>query len=132
MDVLQECCQGWFIQRDGQVLATVVSLLAFDQLVVPELRELGPQRVARRVQPLAGRLETFVRRYQAVAAQGQQRRGDPSRDQRVALEIGLGGPPTRERLLGIKVRMQHSVKLRSSGIEVVTKLSDAGIHVFHS
>ena len=43
MNVLQECCQGWFIQRDGQVLATVVSLLAFDQLVVPELRELGPE-----------------------------------------------------------------------------------------
>ena len=43
MDVLQKCCQGWFVQRDGQVLATVVSLLAFDQLVVPELRELGPE-----------------------------------------------------------------------------------------
>ena len=43
MDVLQKCCQGWFVQRDGQILATVVSLLAFDQLVVPELRELGPE-----------------------------------------------------------------------------------------
>ena len=43
MNVLQEGCQGWFIQRDSQVLATVVPFLAFDQLVVPELCELGPE-----------------------------------------------------------------------------------------
>ena len=43
MNVLQESCQGWFVQRDCQVLAPVISLLAFDQLVVPELCQLGPE-----------------------------------------------------------------------------------------
>ena len=43
LDVLEECGEGRFVQRDGQILATVDSLLAPDELVVPELRQLSPE-----------------------------------------------------------------------------------------
>ena len=43
LDVLEECGEGRFVQRDGQILPTVDSLLAPDELVVPELRQLSPE-----------------------------------------------------------------------------------------
>ena len=87
-----------------------------------KLRELDLQRVAHHIQPLAERLDALEHHYRTMAAQEQPRRSDLPQNQRPAPETGLGGPPTRELLFGIEMRLQNVEKESQTLVERLAHL----------
>ena len=66
LDIFQEGGERGLIQGDGQVLSTVRPLPALDELVIPELGELGPQREVRGHQELRPALAVELHEGQAL------------------------------------------------------------------
>ena len=66
LDILQEGGEGGLVQGDGEILPAVRPLPALDELVVPELGELRPQREVRRHEELGPALAVQLHEGQAL------------------------------------------------------------------